>query len=221
MSYPAGVRRNKVVRQDPDLMPMDGGVSSPVFNSPDPPSNENYRSFIARPEDYKIEDPEQEYAAGVLLDEEDGPDAEINTLNEPVPESYNAEFQDSYRNDRNENPSEEKRDYVLKPLDLENMERELLDKEFSQFPEAHKSRDKKDILIGPINRLNNNAFKKVQVTEEETGTQRVQVNAGYENPKITCVSGYNSCSGVVLKFVLTFHGTNDANNAQRGMPCIF
>ena len=52
-------------------------------------------------------------------------------------------------------------------------------------------------------------FKKVQVQEEETGTERVQVNAGYENPRIACESGYNSCSGVVLKWVLTLYGTGE------------
>jgi len=54
-----------------------------------------------------------------------------------------------------------------------------------------------------------NKYKKVQVQEEETGTQRVQVNAGYENPRIACESGYNSCSGVVLKWVLTLYGTGE------------
>ena len=52
-------------------------------------------------------------------------------------------------------------------------------------------------------------YKKVQVQEEETGTQRVQVNAGYENPRIACESGYNSCAGVILKWVLTLYGTGE------------
>lgn len=50
-------------------------------------------------------------------------------------------------------------------------------------------------------------LKKVQVAKQETGTQRVQVNAGYENPEITCLA--QGCSGVLLKWVLTFYGTLD------------
>jgi len=57
------------------------------------------------------------------------------------------------------------------------------------------------------NQKKSTKFKKVQVQEEETGTERVQVNAGYENPRIACESGYSSCSGVVLKWVLTLYGT--------------
>lgn len=60
-----------------------------------------------------------------------------------------------------------------------------------------------------LNQKKSTKFKKVQVQEEETGTERVQVNAGYENPRIACESGYNSCSGVVLKWVLTLYGTGE------------
>jgi len=49
--------------------------------------------------------------------------------------------------------------------------------------------------------------KKVQVAAEETATQRVQVNAGYENPEIPCLG--SGCSGVLLKWVLTFYGTEN------------
>lgn len=58
--------------------------------------------------------------------------------------------------------------------------------------------------------MNNNSKtlkKKVQVAAEETATQRVQVNAGYENPEIPCLG--NGCSGVLLKWVLTFYGTEN------------
>lgn len=51
----------------------------------------------------------------------------------------------------------------------------------------------------------NNLKKKVQVAKQETGTQRVQVNAGYENPDIPCLA--QGCSGILLKWVLTFYGT--------------
>lgn len=57
---------------------------------------------------------------------------------------------------------------------------------------------------------NNNSYpikKKVQVASEETATQRVQVNAGYENPEIPCLG--SGCSGVLLKWVLTFYGTEN------------
>ena len=53
----------------------------------------------------------------------------------------------------------------------------------------------------------NTIKKKVQVAAEETATQRVQVNAGYENPEIPCLG--NGCSGVLLKWVLTFYGTEN------------
>ena len=53
----------------------------------------------------------------------------------------------------------------------------------------------------------NNIKKKVQVAAEETATQRVQVNAGYENPEIPCLG--SGCSGVLLKWVLTFYGTEN------------
>ena len=49
------------------------------------------------------------------------------------------------------------------------------------------------------------ATKKVQVAKEVAGTQRVQVNAGYENPEIPCLQ--EGCSGVLLKWVLTLYGT--------------
>ena len=58
--------------------------------------------------------------------------------------------------------------------------------------------------------VNNNSEtlkKKVQVAAEETATQRVQVNAGYENPEIPCLG--NGCSGVLLKWVVTFYGTEN------------
>ena len=51
------------------------------------------------------------------------------------------------------------------------------------------------------------ATKKVQVATEETATQRVQVNAGYENPEIPCLS--TGCSGVLLKWVINFYGTEN------------
>ena len=54
---------------------------------------------------------------------------------------------------------------------------------------------------------NNTIKKKVQVAVEETATQRVQVNAGYENPEILCLG--SGCSGVLLKWVLTFYGTEN------------
>ena len=58
--------------------------------------------------------------------------------------------------------------------------------------------------------------KKVQVmkgNKEETGVPRVQVNVGYESPVITCVDEQKPCSGVLLKWVLTFYGTGpDASN---------
>lgn len=58
-----------------------------------------------------------------------------------------------------------------------------------------------------VDNNSNTIKKKVQVAAEETATQRVQVNAGYENPEIPCLG--NGCSGVLLKWVLTFYGTEN------------
>lgn len=63
---------------------------------------------------------------------------------------------------------------------------------------------KKSVVVD--NNLNT-IKKKVQVAAEETATQRVQVNAGYENPEIPCLG--SGCSGVLLKWVLTFYGTEN------------
>lgn len=64
---------------------------------------------------------------------------------------------------------------------------------------------KKSVVVD--NNSSNTLKKKVQVAAEETATQRVQVNAGYENPEIPCLG--NGCSGVLLKWVLTFYGTEN------------
>ena len=58
-----------------------------------------------------------------------------------------------------------------------------------------------------VDNKSNTIKKKVQVAAEETATQRVQVNAGYENPEIPCLG--SGCSGVLLKWVLTFYGTEN------------
>ena len=50
-------------------------------------------------------------------------------------------------------------------------------------------------------------IRKVQVAEEETATQRVQVNAGYENPEIVCLG--STCSGVFLRYGLILYGTRE------------
>jgi hypothetical protein len=49
--------------------------------------------------------------------------------------------------------------------------------------------------------------RKVQVAEEEKATQRVQVNAGYENPEIICLG--STCSGVFLRYGLIVYGTSE------------
>lgn len=67
-----------------------------------------------------------------------------------------------------------------------------------------KSVAKKSVVV---DNNSNTIKKKVQVAAEETATQRVQVNAGYENPEIPCLG--NGCSGVLLKWVLTFYGTEN------------
>ena len=87
--------------------------------------------------------------------------------------------------------------------------RDLLDEQKREIYDFYTNLNKKTAVYGLRKKVPSNNFKKVQVQEEETGTQRVQVNAGYENPRIACESGYNSCSGVVLKWVLTLYGTGE------------
>lgn len=65
---------------------------------------------------------------------------------------------------------------------------------------------KSDIVDSHIPSVKKDSTKKVQVATEVTGQQRVQVNAGYENPEIPCLQ--QGCSGVLLKWVLTFFGTD-------------
>ncbi|KII65078.1 PC3-like endoprotease variant A [Thelohanellus kitauei] len=43
--------------------------------------------------------------------------------------------------------------------------------------------------------------------KEQTGVQRVQVSSGYDNPKVECV-GSDGCSGVLIKWSITFYGTS-------------
>ena len=69
---------------------------------------------------------------------------------------------------------------------------------------TNKTVAKKSVVV---DNNSNTIKKKVQVAAEETATQRVQVNAGYENPEIPCLG--NGCSGVLLKWVLTFYGTEN------------
>ena len=64
-----------------------------------------------------------------------------------------------------------------------------------------------------VNRHHSDKYKKVQVQEEETGVPRVQVNAGYQSPKIQC-EGSTLCSGVLLKWVITFYGTCVGQNCN-------
>ena len=80
----------------------------------------------------------------------------------------------------------------------------LKKKKFKSTSTETPSVGKKSVLV---DNNSNNIKKKVQVAAEETATQRVQVNAGYENPEIPCLA--SGCSGVLLKWVLTFYGTEN------------
>ena len=126
----------------------------------------------------------------------------------PVKKGNLAVFDEKYQNVlENNNGNDED---VIKSIESEDpVVREKKDllteekKEILNFYNKLRNKRKKYSSTG-----NNDAkiSKKVQV-QEETGTQRVQVNAGYENPRISCESGRNDCSGVLLKFSLTFYGT--------------
>uniref|UniRef100_A0A6G3MIM9 PC3-like endoprotease variant A (Trinotate prediction) n=1 Tax=Henneguya salminicola TaxID=69463 RepID=A0A6G3MIM9_HENSL len=69
-------------------------------------------------------------------------------------------------------------------------------KSYSPLPGMMKNNKNFDTLLSEKNKI-----------KELTGIQRVQVSAGYDNPKVDCVDG-NSCSGVLLKWTITFYGTN-------------
>ena len=192
-----------------DYEMMDGGVSTPVYNPQLPDYPASYRSSIARPDEY-IDTP-----AGVIIE---GPEEAYATVEETEDAHFRPGKEARFRRETESRGFEVKREGVINEYDARQFEKAAKSRYASEGP---KERVKKSMFESVSPFYSNNAFKKVQVTEEETGTQRVQVNAGYENPKITCVSGYNSCSGVLLKFVLTLHGTNELNTAQRGMPCTF
>lgn len=91
--------------------------------------------------------------------------------------------------------------------DLKNTFEESVPKKMKYKAGKRKSKkpvSKKSVVV---DNNSNTIKKKVQVAAEETATQRVQVNAGYENPEIPCLG--NGCSGVLLKWVLTFYGTQN------------
>lgn len=190
---------------------MDGGITTPVYNSPELDYPASYRSFIARPNEFA------DSSAGVIIENPEDEEAMVETIDDAQPRFYTRSVKpERRRRDIESRGFEINGKGVVKELDSENFETEVK----SRYSEKENRAKRGDAYEEGSQFFGNNAFKKVQVTEEETGTQRVQVNAGYENPKITCVSG-SSCSGVVLKFVLTFHGTNELNTAQRGMPCMY
>ncbi|XP_065649727.1 PC3-like endoprotease variant B isoform X2 [Hydra vulgaris] len=124
----------------------------------------------------------------------------------PVKKGNLAVFDEKFQNvpDKNENDesklNDSDDDVVREKKDLLSEEK----KEILNFYNQLRSKRKKFNTRSAQN--DGKISKKVQV-QEETGTQRVQVNAGYENPRISCESGRNDCSGVLLKFSLTFYGT--------------
>jgi len=206
--YPPGVRRNNVARQDFGV--MDGGVTAPIYNSPEQDYPASYRSSIARPDEFI------DATGGVIIENPEYAEAAFESMRGGQ-ERY---FKRSIKNNRFRRSTESQgfeidANGIVKELDEENFEREVK----SRYSEKE-NRPKRGMFEDSGQFFDSNAYKKVQVTEEETGTQRVQVNAGYENPKISCVKG-SPCSGVLLKFVLTFYGTNEINTAQRGMPCMY
>ena len=206
--YPAGVRRNNVARQG--FGTMDGGVSTPIYNSPEQDYPANFRSSIARPDEFV------DSAAGGIIENPEYEDATFETVDGGQERLYKrSPKNDRFRRSIESQGFEINANGIVKELDRENFRREVK----NRYSEKE-NLSKRSIFEEGGQFFGNNAYKKVQVTEEETGTQRVQVNAGYENPKISCVKG-SPCSGVLLKFVLTFYGTNELNTAQRGMPYVY
>ena len=190
---------------------MDGGVSTPFYNSPEQDYPASYRSSIARPDEF-VDSP-----AGVIIENPEDGDATVEAIEGAQQPFFKRSIKpDRFRRNTESRGFEINADGIVKELNRDNFEKEVK----QRYSEEENREKRGNVFEDGSQYFGSNAYKKVQVTEEETGTQRVQVNAGYENPKISCVSG-SSCSGVLLKFVLTFRGTNELNTAQRGMPCTY
>lgn len=214
--YPTGVRKNNVaygakpgeqtetnvnnvdqdrIEYDRSHIPLDR--TSPRFNLPE----ELYSKYASVPRDNVPEEkpsyeqytvPMKKGTLAVFDEKANDENIDFNT----VPGGSNSQYTDDIPpQDDDEDPSREKRDL------FEDEKRAIFD--------YYNNIRKKAAVYG---RKKSDKYKKVQVQEEETGVQRVQVNAGYENPRIACESGYNSCSGVVLKWVLTLYGTGEYSN---------
>lgn len=181
--YPSGVRKTNVAKKTIDEKKADKGEYTQL---------EFDHSNIPKPkpmyEEYTL--PIKKGTLAVF-------DEKVHKDDEADDEEEQDEKDNKKLNEKHNNTGEQQSEKELireKKELLEGQERAIYD----YYTNMRKRTDKKT-----------SKFKKVQVQEEETGTQRVQVNAGYENPRIACESGYNSCSGVVLKWVLTLYGTGE------------
>lgn len=149
----------------------------------------------------------------------------MGSSNEDVSlEEISDDEMDAEERDRISNPAESKEaSWDDVPDDEEYLDEDMsndnedLKNNFEEIPsvpkkmkyKAGKRKSKKPVSKKSVvvDNNSNTIKKKVQVAAEETATQRVQVNAGYENPEIPCLG--NGCSGVLLKWVLTFYGTQN------------
>jgi len=233
--YPAGVKKANVLHVEPSAELKARVDSLRETGSPggfvsETDRIEYDRSGIQHPSSADGEEPHPSYnqyivpvkKGNLAVFDEQTPEGEGNQADElPAQEiaGKRSEFPemeeeegDADQDSEDDEDDEDDGQRIRKKAALPRKHREkkdLFDEEKREIFNYYNNIRKKTSVFGRQTKQNtkSNNFKKVQVQEEETGTQRVQVNAGYENPRIACESGYNSCSGVLLKWVLTLYGT--------------
>lgn len=189
--YPPGVRRNKVKRPNANdsSAETEENIVDDLFNltESDSASFTEYvydRSHISRPSNQDTPD----------TDREDTKDGSGNTGSDETQDTGSGLYGSEYNNgDKGTGV------FVLGKPQKQN-----------RFIKKNMKNTNKEELSTKKNVVSKKKLvnsKKVQVAKQETATQRVQVNAGYDNPDIPCLS--QGCSGVLLKWVLTFYGTYD------------
>lgn len=206
--YPTGVRKNKVAYNTKPSAPIseDSDVKDRIeFDRSNIPNNANklhnnkpqYDQYVVPMKKGNLAVFDEKVANPDHKDTVEDDDDLVDNLPKDESVKYNEDFDDDgeYNGDEKDSLREKKSTFE--------------DQKQAIYDYYNKLRKKTSVIGASSNKKKQYNFKKVQVQEEETGTQRVQVNAGYENPRIACESGYNSCSGVCLKWVLTCYGTGE------------
>lgn len=234
--YPPGVRRDEVRHQNRSEM-SEQSVIDDLYNltESDVASTTEYvydRSRISYPQNSgsgEISDNDHDFGdSGLDLNPEGSASGEdpMGSANEGVPSEENPDDDDMDAEERDSisNPAGSRgtswdgvpddEEYLDEDISNDNEDLKDTFEEKPSVPKKTKYKAGKRKTNKPVAKksvvVDNNSNtikKKVQVAAEETATQRVQVNAGYENPEIPCLG--NGCSGVLLKWVLTFYGTEN------------